>query len=79
MALKHGCVTLIVPHIIDQFVWNKIVADQGTGPEGIKIGRINAENLEMNNNTYKIKAERIASQMENEDFREDIYDFILQD
>lgn len=85
MALKHGCATLIVPHIIDQFVWNKIVADLGAGPEGIKIGKINAENLEpkildlMNNNDYKMKAERIASQMDQEDFREDIYDFILQD
>jgi UDP:flavonoid glycosyltransferase YjiC (YdhE family) len=85
IALKHGCATLIVPHIIDQFVWNKIIADLGAGPEGIKIGKINAENLEpkildlMNNNAYKKKAERIASQMEKEDFREDIYNFIVQD
>lgn len=28
---------MIIPHIIDQFVWDKIVNDLGAGPGGIKI------------------------------------------
>jgi len=37
MALKNGCATMIIPHIIDQFIWNNIVFEKGVGPRGIKI------------------------------------------
>lgn len=45
-ALKHGCASLIIPHIIDQFFWNKRVAELGAGPLGITIKRLNAASFE---------------------------------
>ena len=84
LALKYGCVTLIIPHIIDQFVWNKIIYDKGVGPKGIKIGKIATKNLEpkilelINNSSFKKKAEHVAGQMDKEDFREELYNSIVE-
>jgi len=84
LALKYGCATMIIPHIIDQFVWNKIIYNIGVGPKGIKISKINTENLEpkiielMNNGSFKKKAEQIRSQMEKEDFRDELYRTIIE-
>jgi sterol 3beta-glucosyltransferase len=84
MALKYGCATMVIPYIIDQFVWNKIVTDLGAGPGGIKIGKICMKNLEpkmlepVNNSSFKKKAEEIGSQMEKENFREEIYNSIIE-
>ena len=83
-ALKYGCVTMIIPHIIDQFVWNKIIYSKGVGPKGIKIGRITKKKLEpkilelVNNRSFKKKAEQVASQMAKEDFREELYNSIVE-
>jgi sterol 3beta-glucosyltransferase len=84
LALQHGCATMIIPHIIDQFVWDEIIYAMGVGPKGIKINKITTKNLEpkildlVNNSSYKKEAERVASQMGKEDFREEIYKFIIQ-
>ena len=84
MALKYGCSTMIIPHIIDQFVWNKIISSMGIGPKGVKIGKITTKNLEpkilelVNNNSFKKKAEQIGSQMRKENFREEIYKAIVE-
>jgi len=85
MALMHGCATIIIPHIIDQFVWNKIIYEMGAGPKGIKIGKITVKNLEikilelLNNPSFKKRAEQVSSQMQKENFREEIYDSIVGD
>lgn len=82
-ALKNGCASMIIPHIIDQFVWNKIIFQKKIGPLGIKIGKINQDNLEpkildlVNNNAYKRNAELIKIEMEKEDFVEELYEAIL--
>jgi UDP:flavonoid glycosyltransferase YjiC (YdhE family) len=84
MALKHGCATMIIPHIIDQFVWNRIVHKKGAGPKGIRINKITTKNIEpkihelINNPSFKEKAEQIANQMEKEDFREELYKSIVE-
>jgi len=84
LALKYGCATMIIPHIIDQFVWNNIIDTMGAGPKGIKIGKITTKNLEpkilelLNNSSFKEKAEQVASQMEKEDFREELYNSIVE-
>lgn len=84
LALKYGCSTLIIPHIIDQFVWDKITSNLGVGPKGIKIGKIKIDNLEpkiidlVNNNDYKEKSEQISNEMSKEDFREKLYKLIIQ-
>ncbi len=84
LALKHGCTTMIIPHIIDQFVWDKIISDIGAGPKGLKIGKIKAKNLEpkildlLSNRDYKQKLEQLSNQMIKEDFREELYNSIIQ-
>ena len=75
---------MIIPHIVDQFVWNRIVSDLGAGPGGIKITNINTVNLEpkildlVTNDSYKKKAEQIETQMEGEDFGEELYKAIVE-
>ncbi len=84
LTLKYGCATMIIPHIIDQFVWDRIIYNLGVGPKGIKIGKITTKNLEpkilelVNNSYFKSKAEQVASQMEKEDFREELYKSIVE-
>jgi UDP:flavonoid glycosyltransferase YjiC (YdhE family) len=84
LGLKYGCATMIIPHIIDQYVWNKIVYQNGAGPKGIKIGEIAPINLEpkiidlVSNTEYKRKAELIARQMEKEDYKEELYNTIVE-
>lgn len=83
LALRNGCATMIIPHIIDQFVWNNIVYDLGVGPKGVRIDKLTQKILEpkildlVNNNSYKEKAEQVARQMRTEHLREEIYQSII--
>ena len=83
LALKYGCASMIIPHIIDQFVWNKIICEKGLGPQGPKIAKMNAANLEpkildlISNKGYKAKAEAVKKIMGAEDFSEAIYKLIV--
>ncbi|MEZ4686430.1 MAG: glycosyltransferase [Bacteroidia bacterium] len=85
MGAKNGCATLIIPHVIDQFVWNEIIVEKGLGPKGIKIGKITERKLEplivdlMNNAGYKSNAEKLAAQMRKEDVLEaKLYEALTQ-
>lgn len=75
---------MIIPHILDQFVWNNIIHETGAGPKGIRINKMTTKNLEpkilelMNNDSFKKKAEEVASQIEKENFREEIYKSIIE-
>lgn len=83
MSLKHGCATMIIPHIIDQFVWNKMVAEKGAGPLGMAISKIKSGSLEdkildlWNNTNYKQKALQISRKMQSEDFEEVLYQSLI--
>lgn len=83
MALKYGCASLIIPHIIDQYVWNKIVHKKGAGPLGIDVSKIKIRNLEpkifelIRNPSFKEKAEELGRQMQKEDFESEIYKAII--
>mgnify|MGYP000091354195 CR=1 FL=1 len=84
-ALKYGCANMIIPHIIDQYVWNKIIFNQGTGPMGIDVSKINRKNIEpkirelLNNKSFKLKAEELKRAMQKENFKEKIYDSIVEE
>lgn len=84
LGLKFGCATLIIPHIIDQFAWNARVAALGAGPGGVRINKMTTSTLEpkildlIDNLRYKEKAEHLARQMEEDDFREAIYQSIIE-
>jgi len=84
LGLRYGCATMVIPHIIDQFVWNKLIYTMGAGPKGMNIHKINTKNLEpkilelVNNESYKKQAEKVARQMVKEDFRKELYASIVK-
>ena len=71
-ALRHGCSSLVIPHIIDQFFWNRRVHDLGAGPLGIKVKKLTPANFEelildlRENGIYKKRAVEIAAQMKSQ-------------
>ncbi len=83
LGLKYGCATMIIPHVVDQFAWNDRVTAIGAGPRGMKIGHMTTKLLApkildlVRNPVYKAKAEQVARQMGEEDFREAIYQSII--
>jgi len=85
LALKYGCTSLIIPHLVDQFVWDKIIYKIGAGPKGVSINKIKIKTLEpkiielFNNSSFKKKAEQAASQMKKEDFKEEVYKTIIEE
>jgi len=84
MSIKYGCATMIIPHIIDQFAWNDIVSNLGLGPRGIVVSKITKRNLEpkildlFQNQAYKTKAVQVSREMKGEDFRERLYETIIE-
>lgn len=84
LALKYGCATLIIPHFIDQFIWDEIISELGLGPKGIKISRLTNKNLEpkvlelLRNKSFKERSERIGSQLGKEDYKEKLYNTIIE-
>lgn len=71
-AAINGCVQLIVPHIVDQYFWNRIILKRGLGPEGPSIHKITSNNFEKallefwNQKDFKTQADVIAKGMINE-------------
>ena len=84
LALKYGCTTLIIPHFVDQFIWDEIISELGLGPKGIKISRITHKNLEpkilelLRNKSFKQRSEKIGSQLGKEDYKEELYNTIIE-
>ncbi len=84
LALKYACASMIIPHFMDQFVWDKIISELGVGPKGIKISRITNKNLEpkvlelLNNKSFKEKSAIIGDQMNKEDFKDELYKTIIE-
>ena len=84
LAIKYGCATMIIPHFMDQFVWDKIISELGVGPKGIRISRITNKNLEpkvlelLNNKSFKEKSTKIGDQMNKENFKDELYTTIIE-
>ncbi len=78
MALKYGCASMIVPHIIDQYLWNTIGDKKGVGPKGPSITALKERTLRplledlWQNPEYKAAAAQVASGMAKEDFEEEL-------
>lgn len=83
MATKYGCPSLIIPHIIDQFMWNKLIAENELGPLGPSITKINQQNFTeslnnlYNNNQFKINAELMGAKMKTEHLADYLYNLII--
>lgn len=77
-ALKYGCASLIIPHIIDQYVWNKIAFKKGVGPLGMDVSKVTVKSLEpkilelVNHRAFKERAEELAKSMANEHFETEV-------
>jgi len=82
-ALKYGCPSLLIPHILDQPYWSKTISGLLLGPEGIPIKKFSKEKFEyslidlMNNQTYKNNAALISGKMKDETNIEKLYDMII--
>ena len=83
MAIKNGCASAIIPHIVDQFMWNKINFNKGFGPKGVSINRLNESNFEtlltdlISNPDYLEKVKLAANKMNQEDFESELCSFLL--
>lgn len=84
MAIKYACPSLIIPHIIDQFLWDDVNSNKRLGPKGIKISRISEKNLTKkiidltSNPLYKENTLEISEKMKNEKFEELLYQSIIK-
>lgn len=83
LAVKYGCSSLIIPHIIDQFLWNNIIHQKGLGPKGVSIQKISASRLTpllsdlWTNDNYKRNAEVAGERMRKENHSERLIQFIV--
>lgn len=71
-AAAAGSVQLLVPHIMDQYFWNRLVANLGLGPLGIPVSKLQPKTFEKvvlefwNKEEFKTNAIRISQKIENE-------------
>ncbi|PKG42867.1 glycosyltransferase, partial [Psychroflexus sp. MES1-P1E] len=83
-ALKYGCVTLIIPHIIDQFGWNNLISKLGAGPKGISINKLKKDKLNTliydlyNRKHYLKTANEISQKMKDEKLEDKLYKDIIK-
>lgn len=78
-----GCATMIIPHGIDQFVWNRIVAQLGAGLLGISMGKLSLTRILpklkvlWHQDQYRATAVALGHRMAKEDFEKELIDFVL--
>lgn len=82
-AIKYGCASMIVPHILDQYIWNDILSDLKVGPKGMSIKKFSAKRFEkgvldlLNKKEYKENAIEIGNVMLNENYDDYLLKVIL--
>ncbi|MEO1435668.1 MAG: glycosyltransferase [Bacteroidota bacterium] len=82
-GLKYGCPTLVIPHIVDQFLWNKVIHELGVGPLGVPIEKLKRDSFEFlvsdlyDNKAYREKAAQLANNMDQEHNQQAVLDFVL--
>lgn len=82
-AIKYGCANLIIPHIIDQYVWNQLIHEKALGPFGIDVSKLKTKKLEpilldvYNNPHYKTNAEALGQQMQNENLEDELVQVLV--
>lgn len=77
-SLRHGLPTLVIPHVIDQFVWAEIVEARGAGPKGLPVAKLTPQALRpriedlMSKASYRERARALAAAMAREDFDDEV-------
>jgi UDP:flavonoid glycosyltransferase YjiC (YdhE family) len=79
-ALKYGCASMIIPHILDQHIWNDLLSELKLGPKGMSIKKFSTKGFEngvlnlLNTNEYKENAVKIGKEI----LKEDNEDYLLK-
>jgi UDP:flavonoid glycosyltransferase YjiC (YdhE family) len=82
-ALKYACPSLIIPHVLDQFFWDKTIAKLQLGPKGISIRKFSEKEFEPKaldlyyNKDYKKNASMMSSKMQSESDKNKLYEMIM--
>ena len=82
-ALKYGLPALIIPHVPDQFFWEKTISRLKLGPKGISIHKFNEKDFETKlidlyyNTEYKKNAIAISNEMQVESDKNKLYEMIM--
>jgi UDP:flavonoid glycosyltransferase YjiC (YdhE family) len=45
LAVKYGCASMIIPHIMDQHIWNDLNVKLGVGPKGVPVNKLSVPKL----------------------------------
>ncbi|EAR00557.1 glycosyltransferase [Maribacter sp. HTCC2170] len=83
LALKHGCPSLIIPHIIDQYMWANLIHSHGAGPRSISIAKMNSKNLKpkildlFQNNVYKMMTKQLSLGLKEENYTKELLQFLI--
>ncbi|WP_192349641.1 glycosyltransferase [Algoriphagus sp. Y33] len=79
----HGCVQMIVPHIIDQYFWNRIIEMRKLGPLGTSIHNFDANKFEIalidfwKNREYAANAAQFAEKIKHEAKKDTVLDLVM--
>lgn len=82
LCLKYACSSMIIPHIIDQYLWNDVLSSQKLGPKGIPIKSLSHIPLKAlvkdlwTNEVYKSNAKNMSLKMKEENVEEQFLDFL---
>lgn len=80
-GVKYGCVSIVIPHILDQLYWGELIFQKELGPKPIHISKLSRTLFEstlldaLHNKKYKVNAERMSLQMAQESDPEDILSY----
>ncbi len=82
MALKYGCQSLVIPHVLDQPFWARTVHEKGLGPQALPIAKLTEPEFESrlkdlyDNESYKLNAEHLSQKLATEADRERLFQII---
>lgn len=82
MGVKYGLPSLIIPHAVDQFFWDRTIARLGLGPRGVRVSKLTESNFEerladlLANEEYARNAQEASEQMRSEADPDRLFDFI---
>jgi len=72
MGVKYGLPSLIIPHAVDQFFWDRTIARLGLGPRGVRVSKLSESNFEgkladlLSNEEYRRNTQTAAERMRSE-------------
>ena len=84
-ALKYGCAVTVLPHVGDQMMWADLLVKKGAGPKGVQVSKLNRQNAGgiiselMDNASFKNNALAIGAKMREENYQDELYNFLMEE